>query len=285
MKLHYWEGLTVDNHHIRNFGDELNPFIWGKLLGDIFDESDDVIFLGIGSLLNDNLERDLPGPSLKLIFGTGVGYGKRPLHLNNTYKVYCVRGPLSARALGLDDTYSITDSALLIRHVVPDIASEKIYKFGYMPHWTNHTARLELLCRDNNIFYIDPTRPNVMEVIKEILSCETIFAEAMHAAIIADALRVPWVSVKSTKEVIAFKWRDWCASIQVPYDPHSVMPLWEKDLNSRSFKHRLKELLVSKQLARIVNTHKPILSNAQHTDILFERLNAKMETLKIDLKL
>lgn len=47
----------------------------GKLRGDIFDESDGVIFLGIGSLLNDNLKRDLPGLSLKLIPGTDVGYG------------------------------------------------------------------------------------------------------------------------------------------------------------------------------------------------------------------
>jgi len=35
----------------------------------------------------------------------------------------------------------------------------------------------------------------------------------MHAAIVADALRVPWISVTTTPEFLAFKWADWAASL------------------------------------------------------------------------
>lgn len=280
MKLYYWNGINIDGKITRNFGDELNPFIWKSLLGDVFDEDDSQVFIGIGSLLNDKLESEIPQASKKLIFGTGVGYGNRPLKLDDNYKVFCVRGPLSAESLGLSEEYAITDSALLIRNLVTDINKEKKHKYGYMSHWTNHTQRLARLCEKQGLHYIDPTTDDVMKVINEILSCDLVFAEAMHAAIIADSLRVPWVPIRSTPEVIAFKWQDWCKSINIEYAPHTVTPIWQSEDSGWSLKQKFKEKLVSIQLKKMIKTYKPSLSNVQHNDTLLQRLNEKLETLK-----
>jgi succinoglycan biosynthesis protein ExoV len=283
MKLHYWTGIEDANGRLPNFGDELNPYLWRRLLGDVFDDRDDVVFVGIGSLLNDALERQIPPDALKLIFGTGVGYGNRPLKLSDRHKVYCVRGPRSAEALGLGADAAVTDGAMLVRHLVPDLNRPRVHRYGYMPHWTNHTEDLKRLCGDCGLFYIDPARDDVEGVMDEILSCETLFTEAMHGAIIADTLRVPWVAIKSTAEVISFKWEDWCGSVGVPYAPMTVMPLWDRQGKGFSLKHQVKKMLVARQLRGLVATHKPMLSDAADAERLFDRLNERLDTLRRDI--
>jgi len=284
MKLHYWRGVEVDGLCKKNFGDELNPFLWKRLLGDIFDENGKKIFIGIGSLLNDKLESEFLSTSEKIVFGTGVGYGSRPLRIDDTYKIYCVRGPLSAKALGINEELAITDGALLIRKLFDRSASKKLNRFGYMPHWTNDTRTFEKLCTDAGMFYINPNRDDIATVVQEILSCEVIFAEAMHGAIVADALRIPWVPVKSTAEVIAFKWRDWCSSIDVSYQPSAVYPIWgEAQSKDRFFRMKLKEVLVARQLNKMLKNYSCSLSRASHADTLYSRLVEKLERLKSDL--
>lgn len=280
MKLHYWDGTKSGGRYIRNFGDELNPLIWSSLLGEKLNNDNNVVFLGIGSLLNDTLENKIPRQSIKIIFGTGVGYGSRPLRLDESYKVFCVRGPLSSKALGISEDYAITDGALLIRNLVTDVHRNKIHKVGYAPHWTNHTKRLANLCKSMGIHYIDPTKENVLDVIDEILGCEVIFAEAMHAAIVADSLRVPWVPIRSTREVIPFKWKDWCLSIKVDYSPHTIAPLGEGEGFIGALKHGIKEKYVAYQLSKILKNHEPFLSNEQHLKSLLEQLNEKLKLMK-----
>jgi succinoglycan biosynthesis protein ExoV len=44
----------------------------------------------------------------------------------------------------------------------------------------------------------------------------------MHAAIVADTLRVPWLAVASSPQVSTFKWLDWTGSMGLPYEPASL---------------------------------------------------------------
>jgi succinoglycan biosynthesis protein ExoV len=44
----------------------------------------------------------------------------------------------------------------------------------------------------------------------------------MHAAILADAFRVPWVAVTTSRVINSFKWEDWATSLQVAYRPRRV---------------------------------------------------------------
>jgi succinoglycan biosynthesis protein ExoV len=66
-------------HHLKqvggNFGDELNGWLWSELLGDACsDAADDVLFVGIGTIL----DRNLPPARVTVVFGTGVGYTSVP---------------------------------------------------------------------------------------------------------------------------------------------------------------------------------------------------------------
>jgi hypothetical protein len=48
-----------------------------------------------------------------------------------------------------------------------------------------------------------------------------VVAEAMHAAIAADALRIPWVATSLYDHVATLKWLDWCESLSLLYSPVS----------------------------------------------------------------
>jgi succinoglycan biosynthesis protein ExoV len=79
-----------------NFGDDLNPWLWQQLLPEVMQGSGDEIFVGIGTLLNLRL---LATP-VKHVFGSGLGYGRKPL-IDERWHFRAVRGFETARALCL----------------------------------------------------------------------------------------------------------------------------------------------------------------------------------------
>ena len=202
MNLFYWK-----KPNSRNFGDDLNTFIWPKLLPDIFSESDDRFFLGSGSLLNHMIR--FPENSTKYVFGSGVAYGLRPPQLDKSWRIYCLRGPLSSDALGLNRDTAVTASALLVRQLVetPN-ATETTHEFGFMPHHISADLGGPIwskICEEVGIRYVDP-RNTPEQVIEDILSVDCLITEAMHGAIVADALRVHWIPVIIGQEFSIFKW-------------------------------------------------------------------------------
>jgi succinoglycan biosynthesis protein ExoV len=201
-----------------NFGDALNLWLWPQLLApDTFDEDPATVFVGIGTLLNDRLPID----SLKIVFGSGVGYYGDPPPVDDSWKIYCVRGPLSARALKVDETLAVTDSAVLLRLL--DVEREpKEFDFSFMPHWeSSQRWDWEGACRSNGMHLIDPLGAPE-SVLSEIARSRVLVTEAMHGAIVADAMRVPWIPVNIHNRLLEFKWLDWCASVGVPYAPSVV---------------------------------------------------------------
>lgn len=220
MKLHYDKN--------KNFGDELNGWLWPQLIPDLLDDNADILFVGIGSLLNSKL----PERPFKVVFGSGVAtsktgreYGKRLPTINSNWKIYCVRGPLSAKALGLPDALAITDSAALLR--VTNLPQQpKLHPVSFIPHILS--ARFwdwKSICRDANINYIHPEQ-EISQVLSTIQQSHLVITEAMHGAIIADALRVPWIGVKAYKHIHTFKWQDWCLSMSLDYHPVSLPSLY-----------------------------------------------------------
>ncbi|MGB3297280.1 MAG: polysaccharide pyruvyl transferase family protein [Phormidesmis sp.] len=213
MKLFYYQ----TTHPSKNFGDELNPWLWPRLLP--FDDDLKTVFVGIGTVLNDATPDWVNHADNAIFFSTGAGYGQSlRLKKQPNWRIYCVRGPWSARKLKLPAQLAITDgAALLKRYFSPVAIAQRKYKFSYMPHFRHgNPHRMKAVCRAAGIHYIDPAG-EVEKTISAISQSNTLISEAMHGAIVADVLRVPWIPVRTSPKISLFKWRDWCASIKVPY--------------------------------------------------------------------
>lgn len=230
----------------QNFGDApLNGWLWPQLLPNVLDAENDRLFVGIGSLLNDML----PAQPLKVVFGSGIGYGQHTPAPDAAWRIYAVRGPLSARALGLDPQAAITDAAMLV-HAVPLPPVTKQYRVAYMPHWWSDVhGDWRAACDLAGIHFIDPMA-GVETVLTELRQTELLISEALHGTIVADALRTPWVPVWAYKHILRLKWEDWCQSVDLPYQPHRLAPLYQPDA-VRAKLRRLKGWPHSGRLGRV----------------------------------
>ena len=203
-----------------NFGDELNPCLWPRLLGNVLDEDESEVFIGIGSVLSN----DYPPKVRKHVMGAGYGAYLPPPVVDETWTFSFVRGPQTAEALGLDRRTAITDGAILLRAVYDCGAKPKRFRASYIPHWESfYSGDWQRVCRWAGVNLIDPRNP-VEQVLDEIAASEVVIAEAMHGAIVADNLRVPWIPVLPLRTVHRFKWTDWTRSLGLEYAPYHVAP-------------------------------------------------------------
>lgn len=198
-----------------NFGDDLNSWLWTTLMPECVGGEQDVTFVGIGTIIADRI----PRRRLRVVFSTGAGY--EPVSRIATdpgWRVYCVRGPLTARVLGLSDAAVASDGAVLLR-TLPEFQTAHRAGVVFVPHWISaDLARWKEACELCDIEYVDP-RWESRRVVARLASAELVLAESLHAAIVADAFRVPWVAVKGSININVFKWQDWCASLDVEYRP------------------------------------------------------------------
>lgn len=215
MKLRYHLG--------KNFGDALNPMIFEKFLPGYFDNNDEELFLGIGSILGFKM-----GNAKKtIVFSSGFAYGTLP-KIDESFDIICVRGPLTANILKIDPELAITDGAALLRYFNFQ-RPEKKYQYTFIPHMGSEDFfDWRKLCAEADIHYLSP-RGEVDDVLKVIMQSEVIVAEAMHGAIVADALRVPWIPVKAYSTINDFKWNDWAKSLSLNYQPLILKSLYSKE--------------------------------------------------------
>lgn len=231
MKLHYFRA------RYGNFGDDINPWLWKHLLPDFFDDDPSELFIGIGTLLNHRL----PDEPIKHVFGAGHGYGELPRNLDR-FIFHAVRGYATARALGIDEKLVITDSAILLRTRPFERAERPIYSAGFIPHCqSSEYFDWEALCKDIGVKYIS-AEWDVEKVLFEMTQCETLLCEAMHGAIAADTLRIPWIPVSCYDYISAYKWQDWLSTLKLPYTPARITSLYDIERDS-PLKPRLKNHL------------------------------------------
>jgi succinoglycan biosynthesis protein ExoV len=199
-----------------NFGDDLNEWLWKEILPDLCEEKDDgKLLVGIGTILGLELPK---GKWQKKVIGSGVGYGPLP-SIDESWEFLAVRGPLSARALSLDPKIAVTDSAALLR-TLPRYSTPRPSRKGvvFMPHISASPGKWEKACEIAGITYLSPRWDSKL-LLEKIANAELVLADAMHAAICADTLRVPWVPLATSDEISTFKWVDWTLSLDLPYRP------------------------------------------------------------------
>ena len=222
MKLVFFRGK------VPNFGDELNLHVWPALLPDGFlDEDESELFVGIGSIIGDHL----PSQSRKFVMGSGyAGYMGLPDVHDGTWDIRFVRGPNTARTLGIDPGLSICDSAILLRamDLPPPQAGVDV---AFMPHYESlERGNWAQACRQAGITLIDATEP-VEKVLGHIKGARLLITEAMHGAIVADALRTPWIGARPIYGGHHKKWLDWAGALDIdvrlnPLKPSSVLEFY-----------------------------------------------------------
>lgn len=287
-----------------NFGDDLNPWLWEQLIHNLINDNKEYQFLGIGTILHNKI----PSEPNKILFGSGGGYRPPPI-IDNKWNIYCVRGPLTAKLLKINKSYAIADPAYLVRSVsIPD--ENKEYNVSFIPHYSSDKViEWKDICDRAGIHYISP-RDSVEATLAQIQKSKLVIAEAMHGAIVADALRIPWIPLKCSYKFLDFKWIDWCKSVSIQYEAVTLPPILQKQLNFRkmstqAIKRNLNKVKLGKKkwsqipyrlstptdidkivqiMQNIPLNFKPFLSSDATVNSVTQRLQEKIVQLKKDFE-
>lgn len=213
-----------------NFGDDLNEWIWDYLIPGWRKWDKNTTLLGIGTLINRRRLEALCQKKV-LILGSGTGYGKIPdLPLPKTWDVRSVRGPRTAAQLNLTNDKAIIDPAVMVSDIAEFQSVQKTDTPIFIPHhfsidrYNFISNCWQHACSRAGLKYISP-RDNAKIVIKSIAAAPLVIAESMHAAIIADSFRVPWIPVQIYHGFNLFKWTDWAASLKMDLDIPMLFPI------------------------------------------------------------
>jgi succinoglycan biosynthesis protein ExoV len=200
MQLYRWRGAA------RNFGDELNTLLWPRLLPGFFDDDPAEQFLGIGSVLDARHDTG----TVKLVAGAGYGGYQAPPMLDANWIIHWVRGPLTARRLGLPEACGLGDPAMLVAQ--PCAGGRSI---GFMPHFESlERGAWPAAAHAAGITLIDP-RGDPAAILAAIGACRVLLSEAMHGVIVADAMRVPWIALRPLVSTHRAKWQDWADALGI----------------------------------------------------------------------
>lgn len=275
MKLLYF------NSNLGNFGDDLNPWLWNKLLGD-FSNYKDIDFVGIGSILDERINSD---ENKKIIFGSGV---RDMMFLpNGNFDVRFVRGPLSSKVFS--NSNYITDSAYCLALLEKKYFNiKKQYDCSIIPYFRHRNIiNWKLFEKITGIHVIFPNS-DVESVLEEIGASEKIICGAMHGAIIADVLRVPWKRLRLgmhgsesyfTSEI---KWHDWLYSMEI-YKPIEVINVNGSLFEYSKIGKKISSLILFiDSIKKIRNNNNFYLSDEMVFKEKIELLAIEIEKFKID---
>lgn len=292
--------------HLRrgNFGDDLNLYLWDRIFPGVLDDDDRCRFVGIGSLLSERLDDD----KQKVIFGTGSGYFKLPT-VDARWHIYFVRGPLTARNLGIAPELALADAAYCLG-LLDWPAVDKLYPASFMcHHMSEPDVDWRAICEAANLHYISPT-DTPENCLLQIRQSELVITEAMHGAIVADVFRVPWIPLRYGYRSLDFKWHDWCGSMDLGYQPVDLPPVLQADLplselSGRIVRRGLGLLGLGKQawkrtpvrrstqreigslvetLSRMPRANRPQMSREPVLVRVMEQLKEKVESFKTDVE-
>lgn len=267
MALVYFDKF-MERTGVRNFGDDINPALMSRFINKDILASDEIAVFGIGTILNDKNIKNNAHYARKVIFSSGVGYGKLETKLDDTWDVACVRGPGSAKALGVGSDKAIADGAILLSEIY-SMPSSKRSRPLFIPHVNSHLSTGRLLSATADKLDMDYLSPgcDADEFIHAVAAAPFVVTEAMHGAILADTMRVPWLPV-SLHEFHEFKWRDWMDSMELNGGTvHSLSPrCWDSreggqptSIVQKLYK-RGKGQVLKRNLRRVIATQAPLLS-------------------------
>ena len=277
-----------------NFGDDLNEWFWDKALPGFREWSSDTYLIGIGTLINRKRLANFRDKNV-VIVGAGVGYGGGPPDqpLPPNWRIYAVRGPESARALGIKKSLGIVDPAAILPSF-PEFNGLRTEGLPlFIPHHKSVNRHVWRPACDNvGLSFISPSE-NAKTVIRRIASAPYVITEAMHGAIIADAFRVPWIPIRIGTQFNDFKWQDWLQSLSISASPNPLFPRIDQIARNlelprgkrlqMSFRRTIEKAFLKSSLSRCMQLQKQ-LSNQKVLEAKQTAFRAVLGQLKADFE-
>ena len=280
IKLYYYQAP------LGNVGDDLNAILWSELLGDVFSDSSEETFIGIGSILDNRYQSD----GRKIVFGTGArDPTTTPIIQDGNWDVRFVRGPNTASALHLDESYWISDPAIVFPRVFPQEQIKDKTKIGFVPYFRSNFSFTSMICANAGLEHI-PSTLSPRKFIQKLTQCSYVFCEAMHGAILADAYRIPWIpcrisNFRSEGQTHLFKWQDWMRSLNLDASFLTLPTIWSEP--GEHVLGDLKLLLKCRHAAKLlrgqIRSSNWVLSEATILDDRTDRILTEAANLRRDL--
>ncbi|MCD9485756.1 polysaccharide pyruvyl transferase family protein [Photobacterium iliopiscarium] len=121
------------------------------------------------------------------------------------------------------------DKIIVLSSGCSDRDIPKISKTAFIPHHRSEDyIDWDTVCKKADVDFISAKQP-VEDFLSQIQSYDSIITEAMHGAITADALRIPWKAVSFAPNFCNEKWFDFMESMDIKTD---IIPL--KFINQNS---------------------------------------------------
>ena len=165
----------------------------------------------------------MPPAAVKVVAGAGYG-GYEPLPaLDASWVIHWVRGPRTAHLLGLPDSLGLGDPAMLL-HVGARTGTRGARFGGHRLHAAFRKLARGTWHGGRRRRRRDADRPARRSgaIIAAIAGCRVLLSEALHGAIVADALRVPWIALRPLVPIHRAKWQDWAATLDLDIAFHRL---------------------------------------------------------------
>ena len=210
------------NEGIFIFGDELNPYLIKNISGRDVTRVDHIprfalskINICIGSVIV------IARPSCN-VWGAGIIERSAKISKSNYFAVRGRHTQKRMATLGIEPPKTIGDPALLLPlYYQPNI--EKQFDYGITPHIVDYEF-LESHTKLHGVSVIDFTKPDIEEVIDDILACKLIISSSLHGIIVANAYHIPAIWVKFSDRLYGddIKFYDYFSSVGVD---ESIKPI------------------------------------------------------------
>lgn len=234
-----------------NFGDELNPYIIGKLTDETIVQVEGGTIINkritiLKNIISQILHREI---SIKqafkstyfqvlskpviiaigsvidryrmsncIVWGTGMMFPDREIR---PAKFLAVRGKITQerlRKLNYKAPEVLGDPALLLPLVYTPKPLSRKYKLGIIPHF-RHLEQVKELVSENNDYLLINILDPVEKIIDEINSCELTLSTSLHGIIASHSYGIPSIWVDITGELLAggsLKFHDYFSSVDIP---------------------------------------------------------------------
>lgn len=274
-----------------NVGDDFSDWMFSRLLEGYLDDQSPHILFGIGSILNRRFLTAFQGDASgrRFVFGSGARSADSvPDIAEGDWSIHCVRGPLTASALGLTCDKAVADPAILAPLLLPAQARGD-GPIGVVPYFTASHELWGAIAAKLGWTVISP-HLSVEAFVSALTQCRQVFCESMHGAIFADAYRIPWRPLSATGAssegaTHAFKWSDWAAAMGVPFDSIQMMGLGGTPSRKpvARLKQRVKIEMICRKLTAAEKQGRFLMSSPAVLESRQQTLMARIDDLRAEL--